>query len=224
MSKIKIVVHSDPSNPRFDSCCLGIMLTKNLIEKQFFEKAKQSLLYKDYEAVLENKNDAREIKKIIEKTNQFLIFNLYRYKHGNVLFEIGESNPFNCQFDSGLSGWIVIPKNDIRKEYGCKRISKKLLDKIKNIISCEMKEYESYCNGEAYGYELINSDGEEDSCYGFLGYDFEKNGILEYIPQEFHKALRDNNFPIDQWLDVHGNEVSEDDEQEEELEDELMYA
>lgn len=218
MNKIKIVVDCSPLNPRVDYCCLGIMLTKRFIEKQFFEKAKQSLLYEDYEAVLENKNDALKIKSIIEKTNQFLIFNLYRYEHGNVIFEVSNSNPFNDEFDSGLIGWIVVPKNDIRQEYGCKRISKKILDKIKNVISSEMTTYSHYCNGEVYGYQLIDSENEKDSCYGFFGYDFENNGILEYIPEKFHNALRNNGFPIDEWLDVNGNEVSEDEE------DELMYA
>lgn len=219
MSKIKIVVDSSPSNPRLDFDCLGFMLTKNYIENKFFNKAKDVLLSKDYESVLEHKRDAREIKKIIQKTNQFLIFDLYRYEHGNVIFKVADSNPFNCQFDSGLCGWVVVAKNDVRKEFSCTRISQKLNDKIKKVINGEMEQYTNYCNGEVYGFQYIDSEGDEDSCYGFFGYDFETNGILDYIPEEFHKALKDNNFPIDQWLDIHGNEV-----EDEELEDELMYA
>ena len=46
-------------------------------------------------------------------------------------------------------------------------------------------EYTNWCNGWVYGYsiEIIKPDGaeSEDSCFGFFGWDWEKNGMLDYV-------------------------------------------
>ena len=76
------------------------------------------------------------------------------------------------------------------------------------ILDSELSTYSSYVNGDVYGYmiEEIN-----DSCYGFYGYNFEKNGLLDYARdaidshieserkrhQQKVKALIKHHVPID---------------------------
>lgn len=48
-------------------------------------------------------------------------------------------------------------------------------------------EYTNWCNGWVYGFaiEFIKSDSDEnedkDSCFGFFGWEWEKNGMLDYV-------------------------------------------
>lgn len=212
MSKVKIVIDSTPTNPRTEMDNLGTMLTKRNIENNFYVQAKESLSSKDYSKILDNKGDALEIKNILEKTNQFLIFNLYRYEHGNCIYKIADENPFGCRFDSGLAGWIVVPKNKVRNEYSCQRITKKIVDKVLSVVSSEMDIYTDYCNGDVYGYFSVDSTGEEDSCFGFFGDNFETNGMFDYIPEEFHNLLKQKNYSIDQWINLNGDVVNDDEE------------
>jgi len=77
-------------------------------------------------------------------------------------------------------GWIVADKEKIRNEFNVKRISKKLEEKVKEILRNEVKIYNDYLMGNIYCYNVINKDGEIiDNCGGFYGNDFETNGLLE---------------------------------------------
>ena len=50
---------------------------------------------------------------------------------------------------------------------------------------CE--EYTNWCNGWVYGYSLtFPQTGATDSCGGFSGYDWEKNGLLESVLDVLH--------------------------------------
>ena len=107
----------------------------------------------------------------------------------------GREYPFNCPWDSGQVGYIFVTKEAVRKEYSCKHITKKTLDKARELLQGEVKEYDLYLTGEVYGYKLfrVNDDfdpdsddpeecGEElDSCWGFLG--------DEYIKQEIQSQI-----------------------------------
>lgn len=103
---------------------------------------------------------------------------VYAYIHSGISLSLSS---FSDPWDSGTFGVITIPKSTIYKEYNCKRINKKLKDKVVSNIKAEIKEYEAYCNGQCFRYELaIDDDDEDDSIGGFYGDDFENNGLLEY--------------------------------------------
>jgi hypothetical protein len=55
-----------------------------------------------------------------------------------------------CRWDSAQVGFIFIDKETIRKEYNCKRINKKLLLKVEEILKNEVKEYDEYLIGNVY--------------------------------------------------------------------------
>lgn len=104
-------------------------------------------------------------------------------------------------WDSGCIGFYVVSREKIREDFECKRISKKLLTRVKNIMESEIKTFDRYAQGEVWGFE-ITKDGEFfDSCWGFYEEDnlddFRKH-LEGYFPaevniskEEFEKAWDD---------------------------------
>jgi hypothetical protein len=100
---------------------------------------------------------------------------LYLYDHGGITMSTGS---FSCNWDSGQVGWIFVTKEQVRKEYNVKRISKDLIEKVTNILEDEVKTYDQYLTGDVYGYRISQIDvcdkgcehkDEIDSCWGFYG-------------------------------------------------------
>ena len=86
--------------------------------------------------------------------------------------------PYSCPWDSGQVGYIYVSCDKIRKEWGVKRISSKLKKAILKELQCDVEEYDIYLRGEVYGYQIEFPD-DADSCWGFLGSDFEKSGLMD---------------------------------------------
>ena len=100
-----------------------------------------------------------------------VILPVYIYDHSGVAYSASDSgNPFSCQWDSGCAGFIFISLADIRKEYGVKRVSKQLRDKVAGYLKGEVTTYSDWANGNIYSFEVEDSDGENvESCFGFIG-------------------------------------------------------
>lgn len=74
-----------------------------------------------------------------------LLLPLYLYDHSGITMSV---KPFSCPFDSGKVGFIYATYNQIRKEYGVKRISKKVLEQARLRLIAEVEEYDRYLCGE----------------------------------------------------------------------------
>lgn len=113
---------------------------------------------------------------------------VYAYIHSGItLSTSNESYPFNDRWDSGLLGWIVAFKNDILKEYSCKRITKKIKEKAIALLKAEVEEYSKYLEGDCWGWQ-IRQDGEViDSCYGYIGKEYAIESGKEML-EYFEKA------------------------------------
>jgi hypothetical protein len=121
-------------------------------------------------------NSYDEQRKDIEKTeNTCVILPLYLYDHSGITIS---TSPFGCNWDSGQVGWIIVSKENVRKEFGVKRITKEIIEKVTNILEGEVKTYDQYLTGDVYGYrvskvtecELGHEHKEEvDSCWGYYG-------------------------------------------------------
>ena len=106
----------------------------------------------------------------------YIWLNVYAYIHSGITVRAA---PFNDPWDSGLFGIIAIPKSRVLKEYGVKRISKKLADKIRDVLKGEVQTLDDYYNDEVYGY-VIEQDGEEvESCWGYYGLQWCKDSAKE---------------------------------------------
>lgn len=97
------------------------------------------------------------------------------YDHSGIALSLGTSYPFNDAWDSGWVGYIFLTREDILKNYGCKRIGKKVLERAIKCAEAEFDEYDAYVRGEVYGYRVVVDDGSEDdgteidSCWGYFG-------------------------------------------------------
>lgn len=130
-------------------------------------------------------DDERQDLKTLERRG-FIVLPLSYYDHSAVSIYIGNK----CDpWDSGRLGWYIVNKEKIRKEYGVKRISKKLRERVEQILDGEVKTFNHFINGEVYSYTLKHNDEEVDSCGGFYENDDVYDGFIadmyEYFPKEF---------------------------------------
>ena len=126
----------------------------------------------------------------ILKRRGYIVLPLSYYDHSAVRIYIGDK----CDpWDSGRLGWYIVSKEKVRKEYGVKRISSKLLEKVKAVLESEVETFNHYINGEVYEFTFYHNDEEVDSCGGFYDSDDEHNGFIrdmyEYFPSEFRNAF-----------------------------------
>ena len=176
---IEVIQDESPESPReWDN--LGTMICfhprYNLGDKHDYSR----INYNSFE------EERKDIKK---KENACVMLPLYLYDHSGITMK---TSPFGCGFDSGQVGWIVVSKEQVRKEYNVKRINKELIEKVTKVLEGEVETYDQYLTGDVYGYriskvtecELGHEHKEEvDSCWGFYGEDecmTEAEGIVDY--------------------------------------------
>jgi len=106
---------------------------------------------------------------------------LYLFDHSGITIST-ESERFRvCDpqgWDWGMLGYIYATKEDVRQEYGVKRVTRKILEKVTKLLQSEVEEYDHYLTGNVYGYEITKMDedakpqvaGVIESCWGFFGH------------------------------------------------------
>lgn len=174
-------------------CNLGTMACVHRRYNLGHENAKQDLINairksKKYNEKLENNYDFSKISQLFEVANLLgdvfaVTLPLYLYDHSGITIS---TEPFSCPWDSGQVGFIYVTKEKVYEEYSVKRISRKTVELIERCLKSEVKTYDHFLTGNVYGFEIVDEDDDIlDSCYGFFGTDFEKNGLIEYLPEEF---------------------------------------
>ena len=129
-----------------------------------------------------------QLMSIIEK--YAVILPIYKYEHSGISLN---TKGFSCRWDSGQVGWIYVTKKQVREEYGAKRVSQKLKERIEDYLKGEVDTYSQYVAGEVFGFILEDKEtgNEIDSCWGFYGYDFTTNGMAEHLPEEYVHLLKE---------------------------------
>jgi hypothetical protein len=144
-------------------------------------------------SVLAEQNPFEELELLFEfsKKNDMVIFNLWKYEHGQVAYRAGVLGekmgyPFGCQFDSGIEGLVMVKSHvSWSDEEPIDRANRKL-----DLIT-------DWVNGSIYGFIIKDDDGEElDSCWGFLGSEYVKEAATEqaqcisaYLPKQLEMSL-----------------------------------
>ena len=123
-----------------------------------------------------------------------LVKPVHVYKHSGTSISTNDGYPYNCRWDSGTIGFVIITKQDLREEYKWKLITQKRLDSvmenIDNVMDSEIKTLSDYIEGNVYGFTIQDENGDtEDSCGGFYGSDLNTNGILDYLNEEDVKLV-----------------------------------
>lgn len=126
-------------------------------------------------------------KDIIKKENVAVILPLYLYDHSGITIS---TSSFNDRWDSGMIGFIYMTKKDAIENYGKKIMTPKVKERALKNLEGEVETYDQYLTGDVYGFKVFEDDEETDSCWGFYGDEFWKNGMEEYIDSEIIEALR----------------------------------
>ena len=127
------------------------------------------------------------------------------YEHGLIALSTrsftGRVPGYHDIFDCALLGFIYVPKERIREEYGWTRITPARRHQIEEYLEGEIREYQDYLNGHVFAYQVVRvtkcpqcgQDEEEilDSCGGFYGADPERSGIRDAIGEDLWSQLED---------------------------------
>jgi hypothetical protein len=101
---------------------------------------------------------------------------LYLFDHSGITMSAKSERFRACDpqgWDWGTVGYIYVTKENVRKEYGVKRVTRKILEKVTKLLEGEVQEYDQYLTGNVYGYEITKGERQAgkviDSCWGFFG-------------------------------------------------------
>lgn len=125
---------------------------------------------------------------------------LYLYDHSGLSMSTKRDYPFNCRWDSCQVGWIYITKKVLRDNLKVKKIGKTELAKAEDWLVREIDDYDKYLRGNIWGFmvdkrticETCKHESWEgiESCWGFLGRDWENNGMADALG-EYEDMLND---------------------------------
>lgn len=111
-------------------------------------------------------NNWDEFKQALMKHDICFIEPLYMYEHSGITIN---TTPFSCHWDSGQIGYVFVTKEDIKQEFNCKRISKRILQVAKKIMDDEINIYKHYLEGNIYGFAIYDTNKKPiDYCGGFI--------------------------------------------------------
>jgi len=181
---IKIYLDEDPENPRTAWDNFGHMICFHS-RYNLGDKHDMSL------------EDAKEL----EKSKDVISLPLYLYDHSGLTIR---TYPFSCPWDSGKIGFVYVTKEEVRKEYSCKLVTKEIKEKVINLLRSEVEEYDNYLTGEVYGYRIVDDNEEErDSCWGFFGNEWRemilsdcKQMIDYYVEEDLKEKVESHDLEI----------------------------
>ena len=114
-----------------------------------------------------------------------VVLPLYLYDHSALTIS---TRPFSCPWDSGQVGFIVSSRDKILAEYGGKRLTKKTLELVEQVLEGEIRTYDQYLTGDVWGYVIEDEEGNlVDSCWGFFGREYaesEAEAAAKYYEQK----------------------------------------
>ena len=137
-------------------------------------------------------NSSEELRELLEDKKAEFAMPLYVYEHSGISLKCFEDKtmvgyPYNDQWDAGCIG-MVFTTEALLKEAGLFNSTKK---EIIEYMKAEVDTYSQWCNGECYGFRLSKwskcdkcnqlEDKEIDSCFGYYGYDHDKNGLYDAV-------------------------------------------
>ena len=123
------------------------------------------------------------------------------YDHSMQTLAIGEPTD---AWDSGYVGFIFVTKERAKKEYGVKRITKSILERIKKSAQAEVEEYNKICLwGEVYDLllekvftnvdDITDTCTETEECIG--GFTFDNDYTVEKAIEE-HFGLKQGEYKL----------------------------
>jgi len=111
---------------------------------------------------------------LIKEKQAEVIAPLYMYEHSGISIKIGSF--YGCglpqghaRFDSGQIGFVYVSRETLLKEYGVKRITKKVKDTARKVLEGEVDTYNKYVSGQVYGFVAEDKKEEQiESCLSLI--------------------------------------------------------
>ena len=180
---IKIQYDDCSDNPREAWDNLGVILAQDSFANEVDTWVKDE--------VREDFNNGVDIEKSLAKHfgEIALVLPVYKYSHGCSLYSTGSfiGRAHHAAWDSSQTGFIFVTKEAARKRFGRKRITQTVLDQINDCLVGEIKYFSAYANGDVYGFNILDDDGESvDSCWGFYDYD----ECVDYAKEEIDMMVK----------------------------------
>ena len=142
-----------------------------------------------------NMADERINKRMWKILDKAVMLPNYLYDHSGITMRC---EPFSSPWDSGQVGYIYATPAMIRKEYGCKSITKDIRDKVRKCLEGEVEAYDQYLTGDVWGIIVEDMYGNTvDACWGFYGYEYAKEeaqGWLETSDKRGRPKCEDSEF------------------------------
>lgn len=130
-----------------------------------------------------------------------VVLPLYLYDHSGIAISTGSfvGRCVHAEWDSGRIGFVYATKEDIRKNWVVKRVSKQLIEDTERILKGEVKCYDDYVQGNVYGFTIEDDEGNViDSCGGYIGEDYydemvkEAQHTVDYTIKDLVKTISPN--------------------------------
>ena len=127
-----------------------------------------------------------------------VVLPLFLYDHSGITISTGRNACDYGGWDTSSIGYTFVTKAKLRKEYGVKRISKKLLAKAEKILRIEVDEYDKYIRHDIYKVVIMSPEDENgereevDSRYGFFVDDSK-----EHFAQRFDEMFAEGQELVD---------------------------
>ena len=128
-----------------------------------------------------------------------VVLPLYMYDHSGIAISTQSfvGRAVHGEWDSGRIGFVYATKEDIRKNWMVKRVSKQLLEDTERILNGEVEHYNQYVQGNVYGFTIENNESGKiiDSCGGYIGEDYynemvrEASSIIDHTIKEIEETI-----------------------------------
>lgn len=148
------VLRDMPFNPFQDQDCTPIFLSK-----QFGQESYKGFSITDFCSPAEFEEF------LTQRDYIFKAVEVYEHSTFNFrLIEDTKTHRFTCPFDSGLGGYLIMKKSDLRKNRQIKKITDKILKEEFNFWKSILEEFTYYMNGNQYG---LTINDQEDYNFNY---------------------------------------------------------
>ena len=139
------------------------------------------------------KDKALDVRDELLARDDIAIKPVYMYDHSGQTISLSD---FGDPWDSGICGYIFVSKEEMFKEMG-NITEENWKERAYEAMKGEIEVYDYYIRGEVYGYIVYKAATiehrnvvtdetwkteeweEEDSCWGYYGYEHDESGLLD---------------------------------------------
>lgn len=137
-------------------------------------------------------DDELQLKFLLDKAakKEIYLLPVSGYSHSGLTLSVGYPNQFiDWQWDAGFAG-VIYTTDDRIKWYGTPK------DKVLDALREEVEDYNTWLQGECWGYITYDRAGEEgDSCWGFIG------ETTDCMAHHFENELTSTDMNLYEWVE-----------------------